>query len=237
MSLLPTKIKIPLGQPLPVSQPVYTAPYSYSYPSPTTSPTAPVSTTSAATPAPASASAPAPTPPPMYAYAAPGTINPAWPTSDSSEGAEALPLMPTDLGPFGGGSSPAVGQSPGLGALQGLLGRSSGGGASPALQSLLEGVAGQLGGGQARQRYGRQFQTYLANQQMAQRQRAESGGMDSEMAPSSLQGQMQMQVALDRLRAALDMPSRVPQSRRAPQFASSAPSSGGGLNASSPYLY
>lgn len=153
--------------------------------------------------------------------------------------------MPADLGgppsdlPGLGPSGDPSSQSPGLAALQGLLGRSNGGVQSPGLQGLLEGTAGRLGGGQARQRYGRQFQTYLANQQAAQRQRAESAGMDSEMAPST-QGALQMQIALDRLRAALDLPSRgaAPRSR-APQFGGSSSSLGSGLSSSStsPYLY
>ena len=145
--------------------------------------------------------------------------------------------LPADISGLGGPPSGLSGQSPGLAALQGLLGRTSGGVQSPGLQSLLEGTAGRLGG-QARQRYGRQFQTFLANQRAAQGQRgAETAGMDQGGPASALQGQMQMQTALDRLRAALDMPSRAPQSRRTPQFASSASTSGGGLTATSPYLY
>ena len=148
--------------------------------------------------------------------------------------------LPADLGgsPFGvpglGPSTPS-GQSPGLAALQGLIGRSGGSVQSPGLQSLLEGTAGRLGG-QARQRYGRQFQTFLANQRMTQRQRADAAGMDAE-AVSPLQEQMQIQAALDRLRAALDMPSRTPVSRRAPQFAPSSTSGGGLSSSTSPYLY
>ena len=149
--------------------------------------------------------------------------------------------LPADLGgpPSGapglGPSSPS-GQAPGLAALQGLLGRSSGV-QSPGLQGLLEGTAGRLGG-QARQRYGRQFQTFLANQRAAQGQRGDAMAGMGDTGASSLQGSMQMQMALDRLRAALDMPSRTPQRSRAPQFASSS-SSGGGLSSSStsPYLY
>ena len=145
------------------------------------------------------------------------------------------------------GSSPAPerdvsgalsGQSPSLTALQGLIGQSRGGIPSPGLQSLLEGTAGRLGGGQARQRYGRQFQTFLANQRAAQGQRGDA--MMAEMGDtgaSSLQGQTQMQTALDRLRAALDLPSRAPLRSRAPQFASSSSSSGGLSSATSPYLY
>ena len=126
--------------------------------------------------------------------------------------------------------------SPSFTALQGLIGRSSGGVQSPGLQSLLEGTAGRLGG-QARQRYGRQFQTFLANQQAAQRQRGADAAGAEDMGTSALQGQMQMQMALDRLRAALDMPSRAPLSRRAPQFAGSSRAPGGGFTAASPYLY
>ena len=144
---------------------------------------------------------------------------------------------PADIPGLGGPPSGLSGQSPGLAALQGLLGRSTSGVQSPGLQSLLEGTAGRLGG-QARQRYGRQFQTFLANQRAAQNQRgAETAGMDQGGPASALQGQMQMQMALDRLRAALDMPSREPQRNRAPQFASSASALGGGLTATSPYLY
>mgnify|MGYP001560760403 CR=1 FL=1 len=141
--------------------------------------------------------------------------------------------VPSDLGP-----TPS-GQTPDLTALLRLAGR-GGGASSPGLQGLLESLMSGIGGGQARQRYGRQFQTYLANQRMAQSQRAEMAGMDQgadQDFASPLQGQMQMQAALDRLRTALDMPSRTPVSRRAPQFASSSSTSGGGLTATSPYLY
>ena len=135
---------------------------------------------------------------------------------------------------------PGSGPTPDLTALLRLAGR-GGGASSPGLQGLLESLMSGIGGGQARQRYGRQFQTFLANQRMAQSQRAEMAGMDQgtdKDFASSLQGPMQMQAALDRLRTALDMPSRAPLSRRAPQFASSS-SGGGGLSSSStsPYLY
>ena len=159
-----------------------------------------------------------------------------WPGSEPSS---ATPSFETPAGsgtPDLGPSNAPTGQSPSLAALQGLLGRSGGGVQSPGLQSLLEGTAGRLGG-QARQRYGRQFQTFLANQQAAQRQRGADAAGAEDMGSSALQGQMQMQLALDRLRAALDMPSRAPQSRRAPQFASASSTSGGGLTATSPYLY
>ena len=167
------------------------------------------------------------------------------PLSDFGLSAEStLGGVPADLGgasPQGPGlDAPRAqsGQSPSLAALQGLIGRSSGGVQSPGLQSLLEGTAGQLGGGQARQRYGRQFQTFLANQRAAQHQRgADIAGMEDMGTSSSLQGQAPMQIALDRLRAALDLPSRTSQRSRAPQFAPSSSSLGGGLSATSPYLY
>ena len=183
------------------------------------------------TPPPTDPSAPSPLPPP-----APQPFDPGGrvvPDTPAEPPAGPPDDVPADLGP-----APS-GQTPDLTALLSLMGRGSGA-SSPGLQGLLESLMSGIGGGQARQRYGRQFQTFLANQRMAQSQRAEMAGMDqgADQGPASpLQGQMQMQAALDRLRTALDMPSRTPVSRRAPQFASSSSTSGGGLTATSPYLY
>ena len=223
----------------PIPAPTYVAPSAPAYVEPYVEP-------SVATP---TYTAPAPYTEPVPAVVEPSTDSSAQPVSDLGPAPDffapmsallAQPSAASSQAPTGlpdGGSSAPSGQSPSLAALQGLLGRSSGGVQSPGLQSLLESTAGRLGG-QARQRYGRQFQTFLANQRAAQSQRGDAMAGMGDTGASSLQGSMQMQMALDRLRAALDLPSRTPQRSRAPSFASSS-SAGGGLSSSStsPYLY
>ena len=207
----------------------------YTYPSETTSYTAPA-------PAPTLAPEPAPEPvggpPPDYSAI---TADPfmdisgmIWSPSDVSAdlgvpadlGGPAARSVPADLG--------APEASPSLTALQGLLGR-SGGGAPPGLQSLLEGTASRLGG-QARQRYGRQFQTVLANQRLAASQRGgDTPGLET--AVGQLQQQLQTQQALDRLRGLIGQQSPHAARARASQMPSSARLGSLASSPTSPYLY